>query len=37
MGIGLSIIDKIARLHGGSLKVEENHPKWVKFIVRVGR
>ena len=27
MGIGLSIIDKIARLHGGSLKVEENHPK----------
>lgn len=37
MGIGLSIIDKIARLHGGSLTVEENTPKWVKFIVRVGR
>lgn len=37
MGIGLSIIDKIARLHGGALSVSENKPHWAKFIVRLAR
>lgn len=37
MGIGLSIIDRIARLHRGSLTIEKNHPTGVRFIVRVGR
>lgn len=37
MGIGLSIIDRIARLHRWGLMVEKNHPNWVKFIVRIGR
>ncbi len=37
MGIGLSIIDRIAHLHRGSLRVEKNHPSGVKFIVEVGR
>lgn len=37
MGIGLSIVDRIARLHRGSLSVEKNKPKWVRFIVKVGR
>ena len=37
MGIGLSIIDRIARLHRGSLSVEKNTPTGVKFVVRIGR
>ncbi len=37
MGIGLSIVDRIARLHRGSLSVEKNKPKWVRFIVKIGR
>lgn len=37
MWIGLSIVDHIARLHRGSLSVEKNHPKGVKFIVKIGR
>ena len=37
MGIGLSIVDRIARLHRWSLSVEKNHPKWVRFIVKIGR
>ena len=37
MGIGLSIIDRIARLHRGSLAVESRHPTWVKFVVKIGR
>ncbi len=37
MGIGLSIIDRIAHLHRGSLRVEKNHPSGVKFIVEMGR
>jgi signal transduction histidine kinase len=37
MWIGLSIIERIARLHGGSLQVEENVPHGAKFIVKLGR
>jgi signal transduction histidine kinase len=37
MGIGLSIVDRIAKLHNGNFNIEKNHPKWVSFIVRVGR
>jgi signal transduction histidine kinase len=37
MGIGLSLVDRIARLHRGGLTVEKNTPKGVKFIVKVGR
>jgi two-component system, OmpR family, sensor histidine kinase BaeS len=37
MGIGLSIVDRIAKLHRGSLNIEKNSPKWVKVIVKVGR
>ena len=37
MGIGLSIVDRIARLHRGSLDIEKNSPKGVRIIVKVGR
>ena len=37
MGIGLSIIDRIAKLHRGSLTVEKNHPKGVRFRIKLGR
>ena len=37
MGIGLSIVERIAHLHRGSLTVEKNHPQGVKFIVKIGR
>jgi signal transduction histidine kinase len=37
MGIGLSLVDRIARLHRWSLTVEKNTPKGVRFIVKVGR
>ena len=37
MGIGLSIIDRIARLHRGTLSIEKNSPKGVKVIVKIGR
>ena len=37
MGIGLSIVDRIARLHRGSLEIEKNSPKGVRIIVKVGR
>jgi signal transduction histidine kinase len=37
MGIGLSIVDRIARLHRGSLEIERNTPKGVKVVVKLGR
>ncbi len=37
MGIGLSIVDRIARLHRGSLTLEKNTPRGVRVMVRVGR
>lgn len=37
MGIGLSIVDRIARLHRGSLEIEKNSPKGVRIIVKAGR
>jgi signal transduction histidine kinase len=37
MGIGLSIVDRIARLHRGSLSIEKNSPKGVRVIVKIGR
>jgi signal transduction histidine kinase len=37
MGIGLSLVDRIARLHRWGLAVEKNTPRGVRFIVRVGR
>jgi signal transduction histidine kinase len=37
MGIGLSIVDRIAKLHRGNLTIEKNSPKWVKVIVKIAR
>lgn len=37
MGIWLSIVDRIARLHRGSLSLEKNTPRGVRVMVRVGR
>jgi signal transduction histidine kinase len=37
MGIGLSIVDRISRLHRWSLSVEKNTPKGVKIIVKIAR
>jgi two-component system, OmpR family, sensor histidine kinase ArlS len=37
MGIGLSIVDRIARLHRGNLEIERNMPNGVRVIVRLGR
>ncbi len=37
MGIGLSIIERIVHLHHGSLRVIQNHPTGVKFVVEIGR
>lgn len=37
MGIGLSICDRIARLHHGSLTIEKNQPHGLKTIVKIGR
>lgn len=37
MGIGLSIVDRIAKLHNGKLTVRKNHPQWVIFEVRIAR
>jgi signal transduction histidine kinase len=37
MGIGLSIIDRIARLHRGSLSIEKNLPHGVIVRIRIAR
>lgn len=37
MGIGLSIVERIARLHGGGLEIRQNEPKWVIVEVRIKR
>lgn len=37
MGIGLSIVDRIARLHRWGLEVEKNHPQGARFIIRLAR
>jgi signal transduction histidine kinase len=37
MGIGLSIVDRIAKLHRGSLEIQRNMPKGVRVVVKVGR
>lgn len=33
MGIGISIIDRIMTLHGGSLSLQTNKPHWLTFIL----
>lgn len=37
MGIGLSVIDRIAKIHRGSLSIEKNTPNGVKIIVTIAR
>lgn len=37
MWIGLSIIDRIARLHRWTLEIQKNSPKWVHITVKIGR
>lgn len=37
MGIGLSIIERIARIHGGSLEISNNTPSGVIVAVRIKR
>ncbi len=37
MGIGLSIVDRIAKLHGGALEITKNTPKGVVVKMRIKR
>ncbi len=37
MGIGLSIIERIARLHRGTLTLEKHNTKWLNIIIRIKR
>jgi signal transduction histidine kinase len=37
MGIGLSIIDQIAKLHKWSFAIEKNTPEGALFIIKIKR
>jgi signal transduction histidine kinase len=37
MGIGLSIIDHIIRIHEGSLSIENNLPHWLQITLLIPR
>lgn len=37
MGIGLSIIDHIVRIHDGSLEIENNAPRWLSIVMTIPR
>ena len=37
MGIGLSIIDHIVRIHDGSLEIENNTPRWLSIVMTIPR
>jgi len=37
MGLGLSIVEAVARLHGGGLRLEDNHPGLIaRMLVEIG-
>jgi signal transduction histidine kinase len=34
-GLGLSIVKRVAELHGGKVMVEDNHPRGTAFVVEI--